>query len=169
MTPNPDQRSIRDTLGRFATGITVITTHHDGQDYGLTVNSFSSLSLSPPLVLWSLQNSSLNYVAMTECDFFAVNIMSLEQKDLCLSFSRPVEDRFAGVSFHRQEGKTPTFNDNLATLLCTRVDIFVQGDHTTITGEIIASEIDDAREPLLYYAGKFAKIDLSDDTLNPKR
>ena len=160
MSLSSSQREIRSTLGKFATGVTIISAHHKGVDYGLTVNSFSSVSLSPPMVLWSLQNSSENYQPMTETRHFAVNILCAAQQELSLSFSRPVDDRFAGVDYRRDEGETPILNGNLATLLCRINDTIVHGDHTIIVGEIIYSDVseDAAADPLLFYSGRFCRL-----------
>ncbi len=160
MSPDRSKQNIRSTLGRFATGVTIISAHHEGFDYGLTVNSFSSVSLTPPMILWSLQNSSANYQAMSSCGHFAVNILSSSQRDLSLSFSRPVDDRFDGVKFYRHEKNTPVLEGNLATLLCRIADTIVHGDHTIIIGEIMYSDInpDDKTEPLIFYSGSFAGL-----------
>lgn len=93
-----DPRQLRDAFGAFLTGVTVVTTiNAEGQPIGFTANSFTSVSLDPPLLLVCLAKTSRNYAAVTEAAGFAVNILSEAQKDVSNTFARPVEDRFAAV------------------------------------------------------------------------
>ena len=95
-----DQREFRDALGRFATGVTVVTTlARDGRPIGLTVNSFSSLSLSPPLILWSLDRSTPWFDDYRRCGHYAVSVLAADQVELSRHFASPAEDKFSGLDW----------------------------------------------------------------------
>jgi flavin reductase (DIM6/NTAB) family NADH-FMN oxidoreductase RutF len=105
-----DQRELRNALGRFATGVAVITTRtFSGEVDGLTVNSFSAVSLDPPLILWSLRRSAHSFDRFFNADRFAVNILSAEQQLLCQHFARPGRKKFDGVAYEFGQCGCPVF------------------------------------------------------------
>ncbi|WP_349358681.1 flavin reductase family protein [Stappia sp.] len=151
-----DHRDFRTALGRFVTGVTVITTlDAQGAPVGLTANSFNSVSLDPPMVLWSLARSSRNLAVFSEASHYAVNVLASDQRHLSDRFARPVADRFAGVDWRAGRGGVPVLSGVTATFECrntTRVD---GGDHVVFLGAVEAFEGCD-REPLIYHAGRYA-------------
>lgn len=156
MAMSTDHRSLRRALGRFVTGVTIVTTvDASGRPVGLTANSFSSVSLDPPMVLWSLARSSRNMAAFEGAEHYAVNILASDQTDLSNRFARPAQDRFQGVDWHLGVCGVPVLADVTAVFECrnsTRVD---GGDHVVFLGEIKAFDHAD-REPLIYHGGRYA-------------
>jgi flavin reductase (DIM6/NTAB) family NADH-FMN oxidoreductase RutF len=161
VTPPPaptgaiDPREFRNALGSFATGVTIVTTRTaDGRNVGLTCNSFASVSLNPPLVLWSLVTHSSNLTAFQECSHFAVNVLGHEQGDLAMKFARTGDDKFAGVTFTQGLGDAPILAGCVAHFQCRSADRYYGGDHVIFLGAVEAfAHAPDA--PLLFSRGKF--------------
>jgi flavin reductase (DIM6/NTAB) family NADH-FMN oxidoreductase RutF len=157
---NFDRRAFRNALGCFATGVTVVTTVTDaGDPVGLTANSFSSVSLDPPLVLFCLDRASQNLDAFRVSGRFAVNVLGDDQRDLSVRFSTTIGDRWDGVAWERWETGAPVLNGCLATLDCETEAIHEGGDHVIIVGRVkrLASVVDG--KPLLYFRGDYATVD----------
>ncbi|MFC6672759.1 flavin reductase family protein [Marinobacterium aestuariivivens] len=154
-----DSRELRNTLGLYATGVTVVTTTgaEAGEPIGITANSFSSLSLDPPLILWSLALKSPSLLAFAEGRDFAVNILEHRQDALAMQFARPSDDKFAGVSHRRNDAGVPLLDDALAQLECRVEFTRVAGDHLLIVGRVLAFSKADG-EPLLFYKGGFQQL-----------
>lgn len=132
------QKLLREALGSFATGVTVITTvTPEGQRIGLTANSFTSVSLDPPLVLWSLKKNSVNLDIFRNATHFAVNVLSNHQKDICYRFASKVDgDRFDGVQLEPSQFDLPLLADCLARFECSRYHEYEAGDHMMFLGRI---------------------------------
>lgn len=130
------QRALRDVLGRYATGVAVVTTWHQGRPAGVTVNSFTSVSLDPPLVLWCLNASSGSRSAFTRAEHFAVNVLAADQRDVCARFTRP-GDRFAGLPVHTGPHGLPLLPGAVAVLLCRRAGLLPAGDHLLLLGAVM--------------------------------
>ncbi|SIR29561.1 NADH-FMN oxidoreductase RutF, flavin reductase (DIM6/NTAB) family [Rhizobium sp. RU20A] len=136
-----DPRQLRDAFGAFLTGVTVVTTFNaEGQPIGFTANSFTSVSLDPPLLLVCLAKTSRNYAAVTEAAGFAVNILSEAQKDVSNTFARPVEDRFAAVDWQRGPFGSPVFSSVAAWFDCATHSVIDAGDHAILIGRVEAFE-----------------------------
>lgn len=134
-----DPRALRDAFGAFPTGVTVVTTRDaDGKPIGFTANSFTSVSLDPPMLLVCLARTSRNFGVMTGAKAFAVNILSETQKDVSNTFARPVEDRFAAVSWNDGPGGCPVFDDVAAWFECSMENVLDAGDHVILLGRITA-------------------------------
>lgn len=131
-------RALRDALGSFATGVTVITTvTPEGHRIGLTANSFTSVSLDPPLVLWSLKKNSANLDVFRRATHFAINVLTSEQKDLCFRFASKVEgDRFDGVALDASRFDLPVLADSLARFECAKHQEVEAGDHVMFLGRV---------------------------------
>ncbi|MET3998434.1 flavin reductase family protein [Marinobacterium sp. MBR-109] len=158
LAPSIDPRTLRDALGLFATGVTVVTAPgSDGQPVGITANSFSSLSLEPPLVLWSLALRSPNCGAFEEGRPFAINVLQREQEALALQFARPVEDKFRDVEYQLNSHRVPLLDGAQAQLECTVEFTRVLGDHLLIVGRVDALTTLPS-EPLLFYRGAFVQL-----------
>jgi flavin reductase (DIM6/NTAB) family NADH-FMN oxidoreductase RutF len=155
-----DRRAFRNALGCFATGVTVVTTVTDaGEPVGLTANSFSSVSLDPPLVLFCLDRASHNLDAFRAAGRFAVNVLGDDQRDLSVRFSTTIGDRWDGVVWERWETGAPVLNGCLAALDCETEAIHEGGDHVIIVGRVkrLAAVADG--KPLLYFRGNYATVE----------
>src|SRR5687767_3868649 len=125
-----DPRHLRNALGRFATGVTVITTRTpDGKLEGLTANSFSAVSLDPPLVLWSLRRNASSLSSFQDSGYFAVNVLGVQQCDLSRRFATPAPDKFSGLAVTSGLGACPLLQDTLAGFECSTEHTVVGGDH----------------------------------------
>ena len=153
-----DPMDLRSTLGAFATGVTVITTVGDeGAPVGLAANSFTSVSLDPPLILWSLALTAPSLGAFRTRDAFAVNILCDRSKDLAVNFSRPSDDKFAGVAWEPGYGDAPVLKDAAAVLECETVQRIPGGDHEIYLGQVRRFR-NAKKPPLLFHCGEFLQI-----------
>ncbi|MBS0322153.1 MAG: flavin reductase family protein [Proteobacteria bacterium] len=135
--PIVDEHALRDALAQFATGVTIIAAHAgEGRYVGFTANSFNSVSLSPPLVLWSLARRSRSLAAFEAAERYVVNILALDQVELARRFSRPHADRFADVDFTLGEADAPRIAGCVAWLECRHHSRMVAGDHVVFIGEV---------------------------------
>jgi flavin reductase (DIM6/NTAB) family NADH-FMN oxidoreductase RutF len=158
MTLDPD--TFRSVLGRFASGITVVTTRDvDGRDAGLTVSAFSSVSLHPPLIQVCVDQAASVYPVLAASEHFGVSILAAEQEALSRRFST-VESmhRFEGIGFARGDSGVVLLDDALAHLECRLVANHPAGDHTIFIGEVERATARGAR-PLLYYRGGYAQLE----------
>lgn len=137
MTAPIDPRQLRNALGTFVTGVTVMTTVDDnGHRYGLTVNSFSSVSLDPPLILWSLSNTAPSFAAFQQASRFVVNILAEDQVNVSTQFSTRQEDKFSGIAYRPGLGGIPVIEGCAAYLQCRKVAMHAGGDHTVFIGAV---------------------------------
>lgn len=156
--PASDPKALRKALGSFVTGVTVVTTRGvTGKLAGLTVNSFSSLSLSPPLVLWSLAFSSSSFDAFETCSYFAVNVLAEDQMHLAERFARSGGDKFHGVSTREGVAAVPLLDGAAASFSCRSAFRHEGGDHIILIGEVLAYEQTE-RAPLLYARGRYRRL-----------
>jgi len=156
-TPPPD-RALRTALGRFATGVTIITARApDGVLLGLTANSFSALSLHPPLVLWSLRRASAQLLAFSRASHFTVNVLTASQRRLGDHFATPAEDRFATLGWSPGRGGAPVLDDVLASFECRTSRLIEMGDHMLFIGEVENFNSVEG-EPLIYGCGRYASL-----------
>lgn len=155
-----DPRDFRHALGCFATGIAVATTlEQDGTPVGVTVNSFSSVSLDPPLVQFCLGRMAMSFVAFSTAPSFAVNILSADQTDLSVRFSkRDLQERWGGVATERWDTGVPILSGCLASLECDREHLFDAGDHTIVVGRVRRLSFRGDGQPLLYFRGGYAGL-----------
>jgi flavin reductase (DIM6/NTAB) family NADH-FMN oxidoreductase RutF len=154
-----DSDLFRAVLGRFATGITVITTcDANNTPHGMTVSAFSSLSLSPPLVLVCIGNDATMGPVLGAADSFAVNVLSAGQEAISRRFAGKVDNRFAGVGYSTGELGDPVLDDVLASLQCRIVARHPAGDHVIVVGEVVAGAAHEGK-PLLYYRGGYAVLE----------
>ena len=151
------RRAFRDALGSFATGVTIATTlAPDGEPVGVTASSFNSVSLDPPLVLWSLAKSAQSREAFTASGHFAVHVLAASQQDLSDRFARSGADKFSGLDWDRGELGSPLFADFAARFECRTRHEYEGGDHVILVGEVVAFEAHDV-PPLLFHAGSYAR------------
>jgi 3-hydroxy-9,10-secoandrosta-1,3,5(10)-triene-9,17-dione monooxygenase reductase component len=153
--PLLDARSLRTALGGFATGVTVVTCRDSsGSPIGLTVNSFSALSLDPPMVLWSLRLASPNLAAFDAARYFAVNVLAEAQVDLSRRFASLVSAKFDEGLWGRGIAGVPVLAGCTATLECKLVSHQAAGDHRLYFGHVVAATSQPV-PPLIYYSGRY--------------
>ena len=150
-----DTREIRNALGRFPTGVTVITTQTQGGKLeGLTANSFSALSLDPPLVLWSISRKSASVANFVEAGHFAINVLRAGQSSVSHRFATPRENKFEGMPFESGVGGVPLLEGALARFECKTETTIDGGDHLLFVGRVQRLSYGDG-EPLIFNAGKY--------------
>lgn len=150
-----DPRHLRNALGRFTTGVTVVTCRDaQGRCFGLTANSFNALSLEPPLVLWSLRNASPAMVAFEAAPRFAVNVLAEAQVEVSRRFAAREEDRFAEGAWALGEHGAPVLAGCAAVFECETVSHQVAGDHRLFIGRVLACS-ESALPPLVFQAGHY--------------
>lgn len=153
-TPGPDtRRALRDALGRFATGVTVITCHGPDGPIGITVNSFASVSLDPALVLWSVDRASSRAAAFVAAETFAIHILGREERDIAARFTRNGAS-FDGIDWTAGPDGLPILNGSLARFDCARHAIHEGGDHLILVGEVRRAAFRDGA-PLVFSQGHF--------------
>lgn len=155
-----DSRLLRNTLGSFATGVTVVTAlARNGAPLGVTVNSFASVSLDPPLVLWSQVKSAPSHGEFLEAGTVVINVLSARQRQLSQHFSRPSPDKFADIEYTTAPCGTPILDGCAATFICRVVDHYYGGDHTIHLCKVDSFE-NHLREPLIFCRGAYLEPDL---------
>ncbi len=157
--PPTDPAHFRDCLSRFATGVTVIATRDgDGRHVGLTANSFNSLSLDPPLILWSLAGTASTLEVFKGRRYFSVSVLAVDQVDIARRFASRAPDRFAGVGLHEGIEGIPLIDGALAWFECERLTQLHHGDHWLFIGEVKRCAMDEG-SPLVFRHGEFAVSD----------
>ncbi len=160
-----DTRDLRNAFGTFMTGVTVVTSHTaQGEPIGFTANSFTSVSLDPPMILVCLAKTSQNYDTLVNGEGFAVNILSEHQTEISNTFARPVEDRYAGIAWHKGPAGSPIIGDVSAWFDCKMHKAVDAGDHVILIGLVEA--FDSTTTPGLGYArGAYVTPSATTDTL----
>ena len=154
-----DPRTLRDALGSFATGVTVVTcVDGDGNPAGLTVNSFTSVSLDPPLLLVCIAKRAGSAAALRAAEHFAVNVLQTGQQPASIRFATRDEDRFGATPWSTGETGAPLLMDSLAVFECERHAIYDGGDHDILLGKVIRASFDPTLDPLLYFRGKYRRL-----------
>lgn len=150
-----DKRDFRRALGQFATGVTVVTAQaKNGRPVGLTVNSFASVSLDPPLVLWSLSRAATDFEQLNDAGYFAVNVLSARQHHLSRQFSTTLPDKFAGAEYEKAADGSPLLKGATAQFNCRVIKRFEGGDHVIILGEVEEYRWHEG-EPLVFHSGRY--------------
>lgn len=148
------EHQFRDALAQFATGVTVICARHpDGRYVGFTANSFNSVSLAPPLILWSLACEAECLAAFEATERYTVNVLAADQVALALRFSRPHEDRFAGVDYRLGWADAPLIAGCVAWFECRHHSFRQAGDHVIFVGEVVTCERADGRGLVFHHGG----------------
>src|SRR3569833_1710764 len=154
-----DPRTLRDALGCFATGVTVVTClKPDASPAGLTVNSFTSVSLDPPLLLVCLLKMAASAPALREAQFFAINVLQTGQQPASIRFSTRDEDRFGTTSWACGEAGAPFFVVSLCVFECERYALYDGGDHDILVGQGVKASFDAGLDPLLYFRGRYRRL-----------
>lgn len=154
--PSPTLAELKGALGRFATGVTIVTASGaDGEPVGITANSFNSVSLSPALVLWSVAHTAGSFAVFTQARHYAIHVLSAEQRPLAERFATRGVDRWAGVRWHRNEAGVPILDGALALFECRSRSQYPEGDHVILVGEVERCSQPGQGGPLLYHGGRF--------------
>jgi len=153
--PELDTEALRRCFGQYATGVTVMTASVDGEPVAMTANSFTSVSLEPPLVSWSIKRTSQSYPKFRIADGFAVNILAEDQVDVSRNFGRSAGDKFTGMAWRRGVNGLPIIDGAAAHFQCRVVGQYDGGDHLIILGRVLAFERFD-RKVLLFAQGRYA-------------
>ena len=154
-----DARTLRDALGCFATGVTVVTClGANDEPAGLTVNSFTSVSLNPPLLLVCLAKRAASAGALIEASHFAVNVLQTGQQPASIRFSTRDEDRFGATPWTCGEAGAPILADSLGVFECERHAVHDGGDHHILIGKVVKASFDASLDPLLYFRGKYRRL-----------
>ena len=149
-----EKNDLRNALGCYTTGVTIITTSDQNHNpVGLTINSFTSLSLDPPLIMWGISNNTPSIDAFRHRKLFAVNILTNEQSELLKIFATPSKNKFKEVSWKMNDRKLPIIDGCVASFECTTHSIFPGGDHDIYVGKIIEYSYTD-KTPLILSRGK---------------
>ena len=154
-----DSRTLRDALGCFATGVTVVTCIDEiGQPVGLTANSFTALSLDPPLLLVCVAKSTASAGTFGDTRDFAVNVLQTGQQPASITFSTRVEDRFGCTEWTMGEHGAPVLLDSLSVFECRRDAVHDGGDHFILVGKVVKATFHTGLDPLLYFRGSYRRL-----------
>ncbi|HYH06557.1 MAG TPA: flavin reductase family protein [Thermoanaerobaculia bacterium] len=152
-----DDARFKLAMSHFASGVTVVTTEHDGTPYGMTVASFASLSLHPPLVLVCIEKSTKTHEAILHAQAFGVSMLAQSQQDVSGRFASKRDDKFEGVRVRRGELGVPLVEGAICTLECRVHDSLPGGDHTIFVGEVVDAQTADAA-PLVYFRSGYREL-----------
>jgi flavin reductase (DIM6/NTAB) family NADH-FMN oxidoreductase RutF len=154
-----DPRTLRDALGCFATGVTVVTCFDaEGLPVGITANSFTSVSMEPPLLLVCIHKQAACASAFTVADHFAINVLQTEQQPASIRFSTRQEDRFGVNDWSRGEFGAPVLKESLGVFECERFAVYDGGDHHILVGQVVKASFDANLDPLLFFRGRYRRL-----------
>jgi flavin reductase (DIM6/NTAB) family NADH-FMN oxidoreductase RutF len=163
--PTPDHRSgsdsrtLRDALGCFGTGVTVVTTlNRDDEPVGLTANSFTAVSLDPELLLVCLNKKSATLPWFKRAEAFSVNVLHIGQLDVAQRFATPDIDRFSDTNWEAWSTGVPMLSDSLANFECAKFAEYDGGDHLILLGRVIRVRFESDLDPLLYFRGSYREL-----------
>ena len=154
-----DEADFKRALSHFASGVTIVTTEHGGRPYGMTVASFASLSLRPPLVLVCVEKTVKSHDAIAAAGKFAVSILGAGQADVSNRFASRVEDKFEGIAVSRGTTGVPLINGALTTIECEIRDQLPGGDHSIFVGEVVAVTTGEGA-PLVYFRSGYRNLEV---------
>ncbi len=153
-----DTRAFRHALGLFPTGVAVVTTTGPVSQVGITVNSFVSVSLDPPLVLWCIDKNSERYDAFTKADYYTVSILGTTQEAISIQLARGGAHQLAGVPLIPTESGPPALANALAVFECEIHAVHDGGDHAILVGRVLRFSASDAGAPLVFFRGKYGAL-----------
>lgn len=154
-----DERSFRDALGQFATGVCVVCApSQQGEPVGMTINSFASVSLDPPLVLWSLQNDSHSYDVFARAKHYSLNVLASHQQALSNHYAQQGNHRLQAQHLASDEADRWVMSETLASFHCQQHATMEAGDHLIIIGRVVAFETRSDLSPLLFHGGNYCQL-----------
>ena len=149
-------RQFRNALGSFTTGVTIVTTtDNNGTPFGLTVNSFASVSLDPPLILWSIGKDSNSFDVFNISSHFAIHVLYSDQQQLSALFASKNEHKFNGMNWSRGNNGSPILDEYISCFECTTEFRYPGGDHVILVGRVSHFDIKNDNNPLLYHKGEY--------------
>ncbi|MEM1287819.1 MAG: flavin reductase family protein [Pseudomonadota bacterium] len=151
-----DTKQLRGAFSRFATGVAIVTTMTKDGPVGMTINSFTSVSLEPALCLWSIEHSSTRFEAFENTTFSAIHVLRRDQEDLCMAFAKP-DGAFAATDWIESAHGAPLLTNCLARFECQRDATHLAGDHTILVDRVLGIEANDG-EPLVFNQGAFGRF-----------
>lgn len=152
-------RDLRDAMGCYATGVTVVTTRTiDGRPVGFTANSFTSVSLDPPLLLVCPSREAGSLPAFEENDHFAVNVLHSGQQECSTRFATKATDKFGGIDWTMWDREVPIIAGSLASFECSKVSMTGAGDHMLLLGRVMRARYEPELDPLIFFQGKYRRI-----------
>ncbi len=152
-----DVAGFRTALSSFATGVAIVSTSApNGEPVGVTINSFASVSLAPPLVLWNIARSALSHHIFVRARYFCINVLAMHQQQLSMTFAKTGADKFSGLNCGTGVGGVPKLPEFAACFECETEHRHEGGDHTIIVGRVLAFE-DRKTDPLIFYRGRFLR------------
>ena len=155
---DPKALRLREALGNFVTGVTVVTTRYGTELHGLTANSFTSVSLDPPLVLFSLSRTADCFDAFEQSDYFAINVLRSDQESLSNRFATKDIDKWSEVRWRPGHGDCPLLDGVIATFECRVTTRYEGGDHVIYVGEVLRFDQSPEGEPLAFFRGRYTGI-----------
>ena len=159
--PNIEKQHFRRICGRFASGITIATVLDvTGRSHGMTANSFTSVSLVPPLILFCVDHRSKLLECFRQSNYFGINILHQRQRQLSERFAGTGYDRFEGMEWYPGQTGVPLFPHSLATMECKQADIVQAGDHDIVIGEVVHATCGDG-EPLIYFGSQYRDLQVN--------
>jgi flavin reductase (DIM6/NTAB) family NADH-FMN oxidoreductase RutF len=154
-----DPRTLRDALGCFATGVTVVTcVDEERRPFGLTANSLTSVSLDPPLLLVCVHKQAASAAALISASHFAVNVLQTHQQPASIRFSTRAGDRFDETPWSCGEYGAPVLNESLGVFECERYAVYDGGDHHILVGQVVKASFDPNLDPLLYFRARYRRL-----------
>lgn len=151
-----DALSLRKIMGKFATGVAIATCMDEAvRPVGITINSLTSVSLDPPLILFCVSKKSGTLAAFMACENFALNILGHTQKDIAHNFSRYNHDKFQNINWKKSSNDLPVFENSIAIFECKKYACHDGGDHEIIIGEVLSASGNSKQSPLLYFSGNY--------------
>ncbi|MBT2772349.1 flavin reductase [Halomonas sp. ISL-60] len=151
-----DTRDFRSALGKFATGVTVVTTRSGEENHGVTASSFNSVSMDPPLILWSIDKGAYSLTAYRNAEHFVVNVLSNDQVDISNRFARRGEDKFSGIAIEEGIGGVAKIKGAAAHFECRTWNVYEGGDHLIIVGEVVRYAYRNEGSALVFHNGRYA-------------
>lgn len=159
MTDTDTATDFRRSLGCFATGVTIVTAPTvEGPPIGMTVSSFNSVSLDPPLILFSIAHTARSLEELRRAPAFAVNVLAADQIELSNRFARPSDDKWVGIEFEPGHGGAPLFPGSAGSFECEPYAVYDGGDHEIFVGRVLHHRADSEATPLLFHGGSYREL-----------
>lgn len=152
-----DSKKLREAFSQFTTGVCIVSTKHNNHLYGMTINSFTSVSLNPPILLWCLNLKSFYYKIFSKAPKFSINILSYKQKNLSLLFASEGQDRFSTIDYSLTSSNMPIFPDSLGYFICLTDNTLIKGDHLIILGKIVDFKVTQG-SPLIFSQSQYREL-----------
>lgn len=159
-----EPQTLRHVFGHYPTGVSIVTGIGDDQEpIGLTIGSFNSVSLDPPLVAFYAAKTSATFAELRRSDSFVVNVLGAGQDNYCKAFGRPRDERFSGIGWRAGVTGVPVLDDTVAWIECSMERIEEAGDHYWVLGRVLALDVGKSNKPLVFVRGKFESTSMQND------